>query len=92
MRRILYILISALLVCSCNSGQISKALSSLDEVIRQSESYNKEFSENADKLRLEHLNAGDHQKWALADSLYHMYYYNNLYYPVTDTNRDIVKI
>ena len=78
MRRTLYILISALLVCSCNSGQIGKALTSLDEVIRQSESYNNEFSENADKLRLEYLNAGDHQKWALADSLYHMYYYNNL--------------
>ena len=44
MRKIYCIMTIALLVCSCNRGQIGKTLTDLDEVIRQAEVFDEEFS------------------------------------------------
>ena len=69
----------ALLVCSCNRGQIGKALTDLDEVIHQSDVYEREFIAKADDIKRHYRDAETEElKWALADSLYQMYYCNNL--------------
>ncbi|MBE6232776.1 MAG: hypothetical protein E7117_10530 [Bacteroidales bacterium] len=79
MRRIYCIMIFALLVCSCNRGQIGKALTALDDVIRQSDVYEAEFIAKADDIKRHYRDAETEElKWALADSLYQMYYCNNL--------------
>ena len=79
MRKIYCIMTIALLVCSCNRGQIGKALTDLDEVIRQAEVFDEEFSQKADELRKNyHAVVTDEQKWSYADSLYNLYYCNSL--------------
>ena len=79
MRKIYCIMTIALLVCSCNTGQTSKALTDLDEVIRQAEVFDEEFSQKADVLRKNyHAVVTDEQKWLYADSLYNLYYCNSL--------------
>ena len=79
MRKIYCILTIALLVCSCNRGQIGKALTALDDVIRQSDVYEAEFIAKADDVKRHYRDAENEDlKWALADSLYQMYYCNNL--------------
>ncbi len=68
-----------LLVCSCNRGQIGKVLTALDDVIRQSDVYDREFIAKADDIKRHYRDAENEElKWMLADSLYHMYYCNNL--------------